>query len=206
MIRIFFRKVYNLIFSLNEKCSPLKRTRKHFENTISTNIQNFARKTIKPPLKSENQSEPVPEEDAILDLVVERLALGVDGQQVLEVLVEGEVGVDPVAEGELLLEAHRVGGADAGGRRDAAQRLQVLLLRYHLLEARARVAGAQLLAQLLELLEAQPAALLRPPLVVVLLDHPAHLVARHLEAALVQRVPQLSQVDEAVAILIDLRG
>ena len=115
-----------------------------------------------------------------------------------------QIGVYPVAEGDLLLHPDRVRRADAGSRGDAAQSLQILLLRHDLLKAGAGVAGAQLLAELLELLEAQSALLLGSSFVVVLLDHAADLVARHLEAALVQRVAQLRQVDEAIAVLVDL--
>lgn len=123
-----------------------------------------------------------------------------------QVLVVSQIRVYPVAERKLFLVPYRVGRTFAGRSRRTAQPLEVLLFRNNLLEGRARLAGFQFLTQLLELLEAQPSLLLWPALVVVLLDHPAHFVTRHLEAALVQSVAQLRQVDEPIAVLVDLRN
>ena len=96
----------------------------------------------------ERERQHEPEEDAVLDFFVEVLALGIDGQHVLEVGIVGQVGVDPVGEGQLLLHAHRVRRALRRGVRHAAQRLQVLALRHQLFERRRHVLGLQAGAQL----------------------------------------------------------
>lgn len=144
------------------------------------------------------------QQDAVLDALVEALALPVDGQEVLQVLVVAQVRVDPVGEGQLLLESHRVGGALRGDARHAAESLEVLLLGDDRLEGTGHVLALQVEAQGLELLQVELALVGGALFAFEFVDHLAHLVAGQLEAHLVEGVLQLVQVDEAILVGVQL--
>lgn len=79
------------------------------------------------------QSEHVlPEKNAIFDFFVKHLPLGIDGQEMLEVRIEREIGVDPVAEGQLFLESHGMQRSLARGFGNAFQSFEVFLFRHNL--------------------------------------------------------------------------
>jgi len=123
----------------------------------------------------------------------------------LQILVMAQIRVDPVGEGQLLLEAHRMGGALGRDARHAAKGLQVLLLGDDGLECAGHILALQVQAQCLELLQIQFAlegGLFA--LALVLINHLAHLVAGQLEAHLIEGILQLVQVNEAILVGIQL--
>jgi len=129
------------------------------------------------------------QQNTILDAQIQSLALAVDGQQMLQILVMAQIRVDPVGEGQLLLEAHRMGGALGRDARHAAKGLQVLLLGDDGLECAGHILALQVQAQCLELLQIQFAlegGLFA--LALVLINHLAHLVAGQLEAHLIEGI------------------
>lgn len=146
----------------------------------------------------------IPKQYPVFDLVIKCLSLGINGQQMLQIGIVRQVGVNPVAKRQLLLEPDGMRGALAGRLGDSAQSLEILLLRDHLLKRGAQFVGFQFFAELLELFERETTFVLQPLLIVVFLYHLAHLVSGHLEAAHVQRVSQLGDVDEAISVCVDL--
>lgn len=128
------------------------------------------------------------QQNTILDAQIQALALAIDGQQMLQILVVAQIRVNPVGEGQLLLEAHRMGGALRRNARHAAQGLQVLLLGDDRLECAGHILALQVQAQCLELLQIQFALEGSQLFALVLVNHFAHLVAGQLEAHLVEGI------------------
>lgn len=145
------------------------------------------------------------QQDAVLDGLIETLALGIDGQQVLQILVVSQIRVNPIGEGQLLLQAHRMCGALRRYARHAAQGLEVLLLGDDRLECARYILGLEVQAQCLEFLQVQFTLVRCALFVLELVDHLAHLVASQLEAHLVEGILQLVQIDEAILVGVQLQ-
>jgi len=141
-----------------------------------------------------------PEQYSVFDFIVERFSFGIDGQQMLQIGIVRQIGVDPITERQLFLKPDRVRGSLAGCLGYSTQSLEILLLRNDVLERGTQFVGLQLLAQFLKFVERETTLVFQSLFIIVLLDHLTYFVAGHLEAANVQCIPQLGDINEAISV------